>query len=221
MSLQPSEISAAAAPASGGPQGQLKLNIGGIKFTTTYSTIHSVEGSMLSAMFSGRHALTPDAEGYHFVDRDGAQFHHVLNLLRYATEFKVDLPPPDLEKLEIELDFYGLIDAYERARTIIIPAITATSESCGHNNNTWGQENTVVSTVAGLQLHRRAKKEGVVVLIYPGDNKILSRSFPTDHASYVMIGCKGMPRGEALEAADDEDGLVTVTSHPQTVGYKW
>ncbi|KAJ1436437.1 BTB/POZ protein [Ochromonadaceae sp. CCMP2298] len=104
---------------------ELKLNIGGAKFTTTYSTINNVEGSMLSAMFSGRHALTPDAEGYHFIDRDGTYFRHVLNLLRFSTEFEVDLSPGDLKELERELGYYGLCDAYEEAPSS--PYVSSTS----------------------------------------------------------------------------------------------
>ncbi|KAJ1427785.1 BTB/POZ protein [Ochromonadaceae sp. CCMP2298] len=106
--------------------GMLKLNVGGTKFTTTYSTISNVEG-MLLAMFSGRHRLTPDAEGYHFIDRDGTHFRHILNLLRFPTEFEVDLPEGELRELERELRYYGLSEAYTLARQILTPVISATS----------------------------------------------------------------------------------------------
>jgi hypothetical protein len=49
------------------PSDILKLDVGGIKFTTTYSIVRKIDG-MLSAMFSGLHTLAPDAEGYHFID---------------------------------------------------------------------------------------------------------------------------------------------------------
>jgi hypothetical protein len=68
----------------GTSSGTLKLNVGGTKFTTTYSTAHNIDG-MLSAMFSGSHTLIPDAEGYHFIDRDGTHFRHILNLLRFPS----------------------------------------------------------------------------------------------------------------------------------------
>jgi hypothetical protein len=41
--------------------------------------------SMLAAMFSGRHALTPDEDGSYFIDRDGKHFGHILNFLRQGT----------------------------------------------------------------------------------------------------------------------------------------
>jgi hypothetical protein len=41
----------------------IKLNVGGQEFHTTRSTLCSVDGTMLSAMFSGRHTLHPDEQG--------------------------------------------------------------------------------------------------------------------------------------------------------------
>ena len=51
---------------------RIKLNIGGHTFTTSRSTLVSEKGSMLEAMFSGRHTITPDeTDGSYFIDRDG------------------------------------------------------------------------------------------------------------------------------------------------------
>jgi BTB/POZ domain len=49
------------------------LNVGGHTFTTTRSTLFSVPGSFLEAMFSGRHAhcAHQTADGAYFIDRDG------------------------------------------------------------------------------------------------------------------------------------------------------
>jgi hypothetical protein len=49
------------------------LNVGGHSFTTTRSTLFSVPGSFLEAMFSGRHAFCAQqtADGAYFIDRDG------------------------------------------------------------------------------------------------------------------------------------------------------
>jgi hypothetical protein len=51
----------------------LELNVGGEPFTTTKSTLCSVSGSMLEAMFSGRHTLK-QKEGRYFLDRDPVIF---------------------------------------------------------------------------------------------------------------------------------------------------
>ena len=44
---------------------------------------------MLAAMFSGKFSLVTDAEGCHFIDRDGALFHHILTFLRSGKITKV------------------------------------------------------------------------------------------------------------------------------------
>ncbi len=62
---------------------QIALNVGGVRFTTSVTTLRNAPSpSFLSAMFSGRHALTPGPDGSIFLDRDGRHFHDVLNYLR-------------------------------------------------------------------------------------------------------------------------------------------
>ena len=52
------------------------LNVGGVKYTTTKTTlIQFGESSMLEAMVSGRHPLKPLEDGSFFIDRDGACSH--------------------------------------------------------------------------------------------------------------------------------------------------
>ena len=46
---------------------------------------------MIGAVFSGRHALPTDDEGYFFIDRDGRHFHNILNFLRSPEQFKPSL----------------------------------------------------------------------------------------------------------------------------------
>ena len=60
----------------------IKLDIGGQLFTTTLTTLTRFPETMLGAMFSGRHALTKNEAGAHFIDRDGRHFHEILNFLR-------------------------------------------------------------------------------------------------------------------------------------------
>lgn len=62
----------------------MRLNVGGKLFTTLRSTLCSVPGSMLEAMFSGRFgspALRDDTGAY-FLDRDPSYFEFVLAYLR-------------------------------------------------------------------------------------------------------------------------------------------
>lgn len=86
---------------------RVKLNIGGTRFETTITTLSAEPDSMLAAMFSGRFPLSPDADGYHFIDRDGTQFALVLNWLRTKT-LSESLDRGTLESLAQEADFYQL-----------------------------------------------------------------------------------------------------------------
>ena len=63
---------------------RILLNVGGHRFETSRQTLTEVPGTYLELMFSGRFELTPDADSSYFIDRDGRQFHHILNFLRDA-----------------------------------------------------------------------------------------------------------------------------------------
>ena len=47
----------------------IKLNVGGMFYTTSLSTLTSTRTSMLSAMFSGRYSPHQDDDGSYFIDR--------------------------------------------------------------------------------------------------------------------------------------------------------
>ena len=112
----------------------VELNVGGIKFTTTISTLTSVPSTYFEAMFSGRHTNNnsnnypnkpvsrndqnnnddnspnnTSNDNYYFIDRDGKHFRHILNFLR-CSGVVVSLPTDEASKREllIEADFYGL-----------------------------------------------------------------------------------------------------------------
>jgi hypothetical protein len=63
---------------------------------------------MLGAMFSGRHALTLDAEGYYFIDRDGTNFRYILNFLRSPETNECLLDGGMLVELQSEAFYYGI-----------------------------------------------------------------------------------------------------------------
>ncbi|KAK3106662.1 hypothetical protein FSP39_024783 [Pinctada imbricata] len=60
----------------------VRLNVGGVNFTTTRATLCTYPDSMLGAMFSGNYGFTKDEHGCFFIDRDGTMFKHVLAFLR-------------------------------------------------------------------------------------------------------------------------------------------
>jgi hypothetical protein len=84
---------------------QVKLDVGGYKFSTTLTTLTADPDSMLAAMFSGRFPVEKNEEGCVFIDRDGSYFHHILNWLRNGY-----LPPIDEERecLLIEARYYQI-----------------------------------------------------------------------------------------------------------------
>lgn len=96
------------------------LNVGGEDMSTTRTTLTKVPGSMLAAMFSGRHPVTrgrstalpesltllPDAKGSHFIDRDPSVFKYLLNFLRTD---KLEIPTVDggvLKDLVMNFDYF-------------------------------------------------------------------------------------------------------------------
>ncbi|ELT93609.1 hypothetical protein CAPTEDRAFT_65092, partial [Capitella teleta] len=67
------------------------LNVGGYRYMTRLSTLCKYQDSMLASMFSGRHRLDKDSQGYYFIDSNGSMFVHILEYLRNDT-----LPPNNL-----------------------------------------------------------------------------------------------------------------------------
>jgi len=77
--------------------------------TSTLTLIKDPD-SMLSAMFSGRHALRQDDDGAYFIDRDGTHFRYILNYLRDGG-FRPGTLPADrcfLGELCTEAEYYQL-----------------------------------------------------------------------------------------------------------------
>lgn len=87
---------------------EIKLDIGGLSFTTTLTTLTRFPTTMLGAMFSGRHPLKKNDAGAYFVDRDGLHFRHILNFLRNPESWKLNLEANLKEELKCEAEFYGL-----------------------------------------------------------------------------------------------------------------
>ena len=84
------------------------LSVGGIKYETTRATLCREQGSMLSAMFSGRHHITCNSKGYYFIDRDGKLFRYIINYLRTQ---EINLPSDNPElilELLVEAEYFQL-----------------------------------------------------------------------------------------------------------------
>lgn len=99
-------------------ESRIKLDVGGNRFTTSLATLRLFPDTMLGAMFSGRHVLHQDEDGYHFIDRDGTHFRYILQFLRSPETFECELTGAALRELKNEFDFYGLKDMMFPPQTI-------------------------------------------------------------------------------------------------------
>jgi hypothetical protein len=94
----------------------VQVNVGGVLYTTTRSTLIRYPDSMLGAMFRGDIPSNCDQNGHYFIDRDGTLFRHVLNFLRCSS---LHLPKDfnEMMQLRAEADFYQvqpLIDGIDK-----------------------------------------------------------------------------------------------------------
>ncbi len=75
--------SASDSSSSGSSSGKIKLDVGGVNYSTSITTLTSQPNSMLEAMFSGRYPIKKDEDGTVFIDRNGILFGVILDWLRY------------------------------------------------------------------------------------------------------------------------------------------
>ncbi|CAO3660426.1 unnamed protein product [Rhizopus stolonifer] len=61
---------------------KVRLNVGGSLFETSHSKLCRDSNSLLATMFSGRHKLLVEADGFYFIDRDPLHFRLILNYLQ-------------------------------------------------------------------------------------------------------------------------------------------
>ena len=88
------------------------VNVGGMHYVTSRSTLCADKNSMLTAMFSGIHKVETLKDGSYFIDADGTHFRIILNYLRGRIVYSDDLPSDReiLVELRREADFYNLLD---------------------------------------------------------------------------------------------------------------
>lgn len=108
------------------------LNVGGMRFMTTLSTLQADGQSMLGRMFSGEHPVLQDEDGSFVIDRDGRHFHHLLNWLRDGT-LPIGLSRIDRLELLKEADFYQLGHLYQ---TVGGPTV-AVAQQTGGGGGAW------------------------------------------------------------------------------------
>jgi hypothetical protein len=104
---------------------RVRLNVGGMKFETTLSTLTRYEETYFSAAFSGRHEVPLDSEGYYFIDRDGTHFGKILNFLR-TENMRMPADRQAAHDLMTEVRYYMLEEPVRAALGELEPMEAAT-----------------------------------------------------------------------------------------------
>ena len=137
------------------PSQRLKLNVGGSKFETTLSTLTRHPDSMLGAMFSGRHEVPQDDDGYVFIDRDGTHFRIILNFLRTGV---LDVPESlkAANELTRELQYYQLDTCVEAGALSTTDSPSASFELIETYADAWNNANSGPSHARAVQAKLKA-----------------------------------------------------------------
>ncbi|CAJ0591877.1 unnamed protein product [Cylicocyclus nassatus] len=83
---------------------RVKINVGGVIFETSLSTLTRMNDTVLSAMVANRWRMQEEL----FVDRDPTHFAKVLNYLRDGDNFSPPIDEDARESLRREAEFYNL-----------------------------------------------------------------------------------------------------------------
>ena len=81
----------------------IRLNIGGIKFETSKSTL--MKSHYFSGLLSGNFIDSKTNDGYYFIDRNGKIFEYLLNYMRCGY---VLIPNKYITIIKMESEFYGI-----------------------------------------------------------------------------------------------------------------
>lgn len=151
---------------------KVKLDVGGVIFSTSVITLCKYENSMLSAMFSGRHKLEEADDGTFFIDRDGTYFRYILNFLRGRILDSSDLPSDRhvLREIKQEADFYQLDDLVQFIDDVL------TNEALGKNDYSQEDINKLLSTV--VRTEKTAKTP-------TSNSRLFSHGFSVANAAFL------------------------------------
>ena len=88
-------------------QEPITLNVGGVKYQTSLSTLTSHSDCYFAKMFGGRFSVQPNKDGSYFIDRDGKCFGHILDFLRTRKVF-IKNDECLIERILEESEYYNL-----------------------------------------------------------------------------------------------------------------
>ncbi|KAF2075726.1 hypothetical protein CYY_002969 [Polysphondylium violaceum] len=98
----------------------INLNVGGVKFQTTKTTLTKKSGTLFDLMLSGKGDIKPmiDKPNTYYIDRNGTHFRYVLNYLRDGEN--VDIPNEIIEDVKKELMYYQITDTLPTTKTNLV-----------------------------------------------------------------------------------------------------
>ena len=85
----------------------VRLDVGGVYYTTNLETLRAAPNSLLDVMFSGKFEVRPGQDGRYFLDRNGKLFSYILDFLRNGT---VPLPTDRYKRAQLlaEAEYFGI-----------------------------------------------------------------------------------------------------------------
>ena len=89
----------------------ITLNVGGIKYQTTLTTLGKYKDCLLYKMFEGLFSKKPNKDGSYFIDRNGKYFEYILDFIRNG---KLNIPINNnnsylINHLLFESDYYQIV----------------------------------------------------------------------------------------------------------------
>ena len=167
---------------------------------TRLSTLRKLPDSMLAAMFSGRHKLDKDQNGYYFIDSNGSHFHFILDYLRHDR-----LPPTEVsEAVYKEACYYNLGPLVEALQ--ITPAIAASIVKDMHRSQFPDYRELRKKVIRIGMDNATASKTGEVVLhVY---RKVFTPRAPSFNAGHECVADTAHVSVGPWEAVADEDALI-------------
>lgn len=90
----------------------VRLNVGGVRYLASRSTLASRRDSFFSGLLSGKYGDCKDESGAFFIDRSGKHFEHILDFLRGGV-CNVPDDPHVVQAVIAEAQFYSLMELAE------------------------------------------------------------------------------------------------------------
>jgi hypothetical protein len=106
----------------------IKLNVGGVFYTTSSATLSKFEG-FLSSLVSGKWKAVLDEDGYIFIDRDGKMFKYVLEYLRSNAICAKRKSEDFWDRLLLEAEFYQILSLIKYVKSMVETTEADTSDT--------------------------------------------------------------------------------------------